>query len=150
MNILIWLMWYHMNLMFGLNLLFGHDSLIQSCWKSLLGLFGVTGLGCQPNLGLYIFAGRVTFSNNHFCLFSNIGTVVIIEILADVYAAKIKMATSTLTSKHWFLTLYLSTCLGSIGCSAQIPVTKECYSCSTVLEFEIAYCLVVAILYYLF
>lgn len=83
-----------------MDLMFGHDSLIQCCWKSLLGLFGMTGLGCQPNLGLYIFARIVTFSNNHFSLFSNIGTVVIIEILADVYAAKIKLTASTLTSKH--------------------------------------------------
>lgn len=45
------------------------DSLIRCCWKSLQGLFQVTGLGCQPSLGLYVFAGRVTLSNNNFVCF---------------------------------------------------------------------------------
>lgn len=62
------------------------------------------GLGVNPALHLssshHIFAGRAAFSNKHLSLLSNIGTVVIIEILADVYAAKIKNTTSTLTSKH--------------------------------------------------
>lgn len=54
------------------------------------------GLGVNPTLHLspshYIFAGRIAFSNKHFYLLSNTGTVVIIEILADVYAAKVKNA----------------------------------------------------------
>lgn len=78
---------------------------MQCCWKSLLGLFGQpNGLGCHPILYLssshYIFAERMVFSDSHFYVLSNAGTIVIIEILADVYAAKVKNATSTLTSKH--------------------------------------------------
>lgn len=56
-------------------------------------------MGLYLSPGHYIFAGRIAFSNNHFYLLSNTGTVVIIKILAGVYAAKVKNTTPTLTSK---------------------------------------------------
>lgn len=70
------------------------------------------GLDVNPTLYLssshFIFAGRIAFSNNRFYLLSNTGTVVIIEILAVVYAAKVKNRASALTSQHRFLT-FIST-----------------------------------------
>lgn len=116
-------------------------------WNSLLGLFGVNRLGCQPSIyiGLYIFAGRVPFTKNQFCVLSKIGTVAIIEILGDDYAAKIKI--TTLTSKHWFLT-FLSTCVGSMcWCSAQSPVAKGVLQLHWGI-WNCLCCLVIAILYY--
>lgn len=97
---------------------------MQCCWKSLLGVFGLTAqwiwVSTQPCIchQAIIFLLRIAFSNNYFYLLSNTRRVVIIEILADVYAAKVENTTSTLTLHfHIYLIRY-------IWCSAQIPVTQ--------------------------